>query len=73
MTEEERAVRIRKNGVVEVFYGLEISTGPETYRLLITYPPAMEGRIEEFSLDSIESVHPVEPGPRSEPPEIVDE
>jgi hypothetical protein len=59
--------------VVEVLYGLEISTGPQTYRLLLTHPPASESRVEEIPLESFESIVDVEPGPRGRIPEIVDE
>jgi len=73
MSQAERAVRVSLSGVVEVLYGLEISTGPQTYRLLLTYPPAREGRVEEIPLESIESIEDVEPGPRGTIPEVVDE
>jgi hypothetical protein len=59
--------------VVEVLYGLEISTGPQTYRLLLFHPPTREGRVEEIPLEPIESIVDVEPGPRGRIPEIVDE
>lgn len=72
MGEEHQAVRVNQDGKVETKFGFEISAGPRTYRLLITYPLAKEGLIEEFPLDAIESIDRAKPGPRGEPPEIVE-
>lgn len=71
--ERQRAVRVDAEGEKEVLFGIEISDGPETYRLLITHPIAKEGLIEEIPKDSIESIATAKPGPRRQQPEIVDE
>lgn len=57
----------------EIRIGIPISNGPETFRLLLTRPIAMEGQIEDIPIESIEAVHEIEPGPRGDPPEIVEE
>lgn len=72
MGEEHQAVRVNEDGEVETKFGFEISAGPRTYRLLITYPLAKEGLIEEIPRDAIESIDKAKPGPRRERPEIVE-
>lgn len=71
--EEQRVIRVDAEGENEVIFGIEISDGPKTYRLLITHPIAKEGLIEEIPRDSIESIATAKPGPRRQQPEIVDE
>lgn len=71
MGEEQQAVRVNQDGEVATKFGFEISAGPRTYRLLITFPLAKEGSIEEIPLEAIESISKANPGPRGEPPEIV--
>lgn len=73
MGEEHRAVRVNENGVIETKFGFEISAGPRTYRLLITYPLAKEGLIEEIPCEAIESISRAKPGVRGEPPAIVED
>lgn len=53
--------------------GIQIASGPETYRLMLTRPLDKEGRIVEIPCEDIASIREVEPGPRGVPPEIVDE
>ncbi len=72
MGEEQQAVRVNQDGEVATKFGFEISAGPRTYRLLITYPLAQEGLIEEIPRDAIESIDKARAGPRGEPPEIVE-
>jgi hypothetical protein len=72
MGEEQRAVRVNENGEVATKFGFEISAGPRTYRLLITFPLAKEGLIEEIPLEAIESIDKAKAGPRGEQPEIVE-
>ncbi|MFP3883741.1 MAG: hypothetical protein ACLFWH_15685 [Actinomycetota bacterium] len=73
MKEEQRAVRIDVEGETEVLFGFEVSSGPKTYRLLITHPIAKEGLIEEIPLKSIESIDKAKPGPRREEPQVLEE
>lgn len=69
---EERAVEINEEGRKETRVGIPISDGPETFRILLTRPLAMEGRIQDIPVESIEAMHDIQPGPRGEPPDIVE-
>lgn len=73
MGEKERAVEVSGEDGTTLKIGIEIAAGPQTYRLMLTRPLEKEGRIEEIPREAIESVHDVEPGPRGQPPEIVED
>lgn len=73
MSENERAVEVTDGDGTKVKIGIEVAAGPETYRLMLTRPLDKEGRIEEIPCEDIESIHEVEPGPRGQPPEIVED
>lgn len=52
-------------------FGIPISEGPGVYRLLLTWPYKLDGRVKEIPLEDIRSVEEVEAGPRGEEPEPV--
>lgn len=57
-----------EEGPNRTYVGMEVSTGPGTFRLVLTWPYERGGRIVEIPLGKIDSVTQVEPRAMGEEP-----
>lgn len=66
---QEVKVTLKSDG--ESYVGIPVSEGPETFRLLLTWPYESGGQIKAIPLEDIASVDAVDPGPLNEEPETL--